>query len=67
VLDAVRETVAFGLLKERLSGLEAGEVAEVGPVAALLAGCWHDFAGEIAWHACKQAESHRGGAVGSDV
>jgi hypothetical protein len=44
-LDAVRETAAFALLKKRLFGLATGEVAEVGPVAALLAGCWHEFAG----------------------
>jgi hypothetical protein len=43
--DVVRETPAFALLKKSLFGLAAGEVAEVGPVAALLAGCWHEFAG----------------------
>ena len=41
-LDAVRETPAFALLKKRLCELTAGEVADVGPVAALLARCWHD-------------------------
>ena len=44
-LDAVRETPAFALLKKRLCELRAGEVAEIGPVAAQLAGCWHEFWG----------------------
>ena len=39
------ESTAFGLLKKRLLRLESGEVAEVGPLAALLAGCWHEFGG----------------------
>jgi len=34
-LDAVRETPAFALLKKRLCELRAGEVADIGPVAAL--------------------------------
>jgi hypothetical protein len=32
-------------LKKRLFGLATGEVTEVGPLAALLAGCWREFAG----------------------
>lgn len=39
------ESTAFGLLKKRLLRLEPGEVGEVGPLAALLAGCWHEFGG----------------------
>ena len=36
---------AFDLLKRQLSELPPGEVSEVGRVAALLAGCWHEFTG----------------------
>jgi hypothetical protein len=44
-VDTVRETPAFARLKKRLFGLATGEVTEVGPLAALLAGCWREFAG----------------------
>jgi hypothetical protein len=33
------------MLKKRLCGLPPGEVAEAGPIAALLGGCWHEFVG----------------------
>jgi hypothetical protein len=33
------------LLRERLSALQPGDVAAVGPIAALLAVCWNEFAG----------------------
>ena len=42
---SVRETNAFALLKKHLFALVPGEIAETGRVAALLAGCWHEFVG----------------------
>jgi len=44
-LHAVRETPASALLKKRLCELKADEVADRGPVAALLAGCSYEFGG----------------------
>jgi hypothetical protein len=41
----VRETDAFALLRKHLFALVHGEIAETGRVAALLAGCWHEFVG----------------------
>jgi hypothetical protein len=42
---SVREINAFALLKKHLFALVPGEIAETGRVAALLAGCWHEFVG----------------------
>jgi hypothetical protein len=36
---------AFELLRKRMYELPPGEVTELGRVSALLAECWHDFAG----------------------
>lgn len=41
----MQTTSALEMLKKRLSGLPTGEVAEMGRIAALLAGCWQEFAG----------------------
>jgi hypothetical protein len=41
----VREKGAFALLKKHLCALAPGEIAEIGRVTALLANCWHEFAG----------------------
>jgi len=41
----VRTDSAFELLRKQLLELPPGAVAEVGRVAALLAGCWHEFVG----------------------
>ena len=45
--DAVRETPAIAILKKCLCELRAGEVADIGPVAALLASCWHEFGHDV--------------------
>jgi hypothetical protein len=41
----VRGAAAIEVLRERLSALQPGDVSAVGPISALLAGCWNEFAG----------------------
>ena len=44
-MHKVRGAAAIEVLRERLSALQPGDVAAVGAIAALLAGCWNEFAG----------------------
>jgi hypothetical protein len=44
-MHKVRGAAAIEVLRERLSALEPDDVSAVGPIAALLAGCWNEFAG----------------------
>jgi hypothetical protein len=39
------DSPALKLLKRHLVALAPGEIADIGKLAALLAGCWHQFEG----------------------
>jgi hypothetical protein len=41
----VRSAAAIEVLREHLSALPPGDVSALGPIAALLQGCWNEFAG----------------------
>lgn len=40
-----RNRLALQLLKRHLAAIALGEITETGKLVALLAGCWHQFAG----------------------
>ena len=56
-MHKVRGVAGIEVLRERLSALQPDDVSAVSPIAALLAGCWNEFAGSGAerMHAGKLA------------
>jgi hypothetical protein len=43
--DVDGENLAMQLLQRHLAALDSGAIADIGKLAALLAGCWHQFEG----------------------